>query len=248
VALQSLKDLGRLTYRRFLELCPAQHRHKTLNITHCFFRRGHWSAIHCLLVSKSLQHMLRILNIATCMQVVEYNVLREQYTVKVRLSGDSSIGKVAPAAYYHRAHYNSPMALAAYFHRAHYNSPMTLAAYFCRYRTSRGISRAVPKVSESSTGGAARTDQLTRRCSRLPRANLIWFNWFQYSFLLLIQVHNFVPCDLFLSLYVVLIHMYVHYLYVILCNFHSVEIYMVCPWTFAMQGSRWTWPLVRDEG
>jgi hypothetical protein len=68
--------------------------------------------------------------------------------MKVRLSGNSSIGKVA---------------LAAYFHRAHYNSPMALAAYFCRYPASRGISRAVAKVLESSTGGAARTDQLTRR-------------------------------------------------------------------------------------
>jgi hypothetical protein len=67
-------------------------------------------------------------------------------TVKVRLSGNSSIGKVALAAYFHRAHYNSPVALAAYF-----------------FPASRGISRAVPKVSESSTGGAARTDQLTRR-------------------------------------------------------------------------------------
>jgi hypothetical protein len=57
-------------------------------------------------------------------------------TVKVRLSGNSSIGKVA---------------LAAYFHRAHYNSPMALAACFCRYLASRGISRAVPKVSKSST-------------------------------------------------------------------------------------------------
>jgi hypothetical protein len=114
-------------------------------------------------------------------------------TVKVHLSGNSSIGKVALAAYFHSAHYNSPMALAAYFHRAHYNSPMALAAYFhsahynspmalaayfhrahynspvalaayfCRYPASRGISRAVPMVSESSTGGAARTDQLTRR-------------------------------------------------------------------------------------
>jgi hypothetical protein len=71
-----------------------------------------------------------------------------QFAVKVRLSGNSSIDKVA---------------LAAYFHRAHYNSPMALAAYFCRYTASRGISRAVPKVSESSVGGAARTDQLTRR-------------------------------------------------------------------------------------
>jgi hypothetical protein len=69
-------------------------------------------------------------------------------TVKVRLSGNSSNGKVA---------------LAAHFHRAHYNSPMALAAYFCRYPASRGISRAVPKFSESSTGGAERTDQLTRR-------------------------------------------------------------------------------------
>jgi hypothetical protein len=68
--------------------------------------------------------------------------------VKVRLSGNSSIVKVA---------------LAAYFHRAHYNSPMALAAYFCRSPVSCGISRAVPKVSETSTGGAARTDQLTRR-------------------------------------------------------------------------------------
>jgi hypothetical protein len=103
---------------------------------------------------------------------------KEQHTVKFRLSGNSSIGKVALAAYFHRAHYNSPMALAAYFHRAHYNSPVALAAYFhrahynspvalaayfCRYPASRGISRAVPKVSESSTGGALRTDQLTRR-------------------------------------------------------------------------------------
>jgi hypothetical protein len=70
---------------------------------------------------------------------------------------------MALAAYFHRAHYNSPMALAAYFHRAHYNSPMALASYFCRYPASRGISRAVPKVLESSTGGVARTDQLTRR-------------------------------------------------------------------------------------
>jgi hypothetical protein len=114
-------------------------------------------------------------------------------TVKVRLSDNSSIGKVALAAYFHRAHYNSPMALAAYFHRTHYNSPialaayfhrahynspialaayfhrthynspMALAAYFCRYPASRGISRAVSKVSECSTGGAAPTDQLTRR-------------------------------------------------------------------------------------
>jgi hypothetical protein len=56
-------------------------------------------------------------------------------TVKIRLSGNTSIGKVA---------------LAAYFHRAHYNSPMALAAYFCRYPASRGISRAVPKVSAPS--------------------------------------------------------------------------------------------------
>jgi hypothetical protein len=121
-----------------------------------------------------------------------YGALR-QCTVKVRVSGNSSIGKVALAAYFHRAHYNSPMALAAYFHRAHYNSPMALAtyfhrahfnspmalatyfhrthynspmalaayfhrahynspmalaAYFCRYPASRGISRAVQKVSE----------------------------------------------------------------------------------------------------
>jgi hypothetical protein len=55
---------------------------------------------------------------------------------------------LALAAYFHRAHYNSPMALAAYFHRAHYNSPVALVAYFCRYPASRGISRAVPKVSE----------------------------------------------------------------------------------------------------
>jgi hypothetical protein len=39
---------------------------------------------------------------------------------------------------------------------------MGVAAYFCRYPASRGISRAVPKVSESSTGGAARAAQLTR--------------------------------------------------------------------------------------
>jgi hypothetical protein len=100
---------------------------------------------------------------------------KNRYTVKVRLSGNPSIGKVALAAYFHRAHYNSPMALAAYFHRAHYNSPMALAtyfhrahynspmalatyfrrahynspvalaAYFCRYPASRGIFRAVPK-------------------------------------------------------------------------------------------------------
>jgi hypothetical protein len=84
-------------------------------------------------------------------------------TVNVRLSGNSSIGKVAVAAYFHGAHYNSPVALAAYFHRAHYNSPMALAAHFhrahynspmasaahfCRYPASRGISRAVPKISE----------------------------------------------------------------------------------------------------
>jgi hypothetical protein len=69
-------------------------------------------------------------------------------TVKVRLSGNLSIGKIA---------------LAAYFHRAHYNSPMALAAYFCCYLAKRGISRAVPKVSESSTRGAVRTNQLTRR-------------------------------------------------------------------------------------
>jgi hypothetical protein len=70
------------------------------------------------------------------------------FTVKVRFYSNSSIGKVA---------------LAAYFHRAHYNSPTALAAYFCRYPATRDISRAVPKVSESSTGGAACTDQLTRR-------------------------------------------------------------------------------------
>jgi hypothetical protein len=40
------------------------------------------------------------------------------YTVEVGLFGNSSIGKVA---------------LAAYFHRAHYKSPVALAAYFCRY-------------------------------------------------------------------------------------------------------------------
>jgi hypothetical protein len=51
----------------------------------------------------------------------------------------------------------------AYFHRAHYNSPMALAAYFYRYPASRGISRAVSKVSESSTGSAACTDQMTWR-------------------------------------------------------------------------------------
>jgi hypothetical protein len=38
-----------------------------------------------------------------------------------------------------------------------------LEAYFYRYPASRGISRAVPKVSESSTGGAARIDHLTGR-------------------------------------------------------------------------------------
>jgi hypothetical protein len=32
---------------------------------------------------------------------------------------------------------------------------MALAAYFYRYPASRGISRAVPKVSDSSTGGTA---------------------------------------------------------------------------------------------
>jgi hypothetical protein len=107
-----------------------------------------------------------------------YNLQHNIRTVKVGLSGNSSIGRVALAAYFHRAHYNSPMALAAYFHRAHYNSlialaayfhrahnnsPMALAAYFCSYPASRGISRAVPKVSETFTGGATRTDQLTRR-------------------------------------------------------------------------------------
>jgi hypothetical protein len=70
------------------------------------------------------------------------------HTLKVRLSGNSSIGKVT---------------LAAYFHRAHYNSPVALAAYFCCYPALRGVSRAVPKVSESSTGSIARTDQLTRQ-------------------------------------------------------------------------------------
>jgi hypothetical protein len=69
-------------------------------------------------------------------------------TVKVRLPGNSSIGRVA---------------VAAYFHRAHYNSRMALAAYFCHYLASHGISRAVLKVSDSSTGGTARTDQLTQR-------------------------------------------------------------------------------------
>jgi hypothetical protein len=69
------------------------------------------------------------------------------FATEVRLSGNSSIGKAA---------------LAAYFHRAHYNSPMAPAAYFCRNPASRGIS-IVPTFSESSTGGAARTDQLTRR-------------------------------------------------------------------------------------
>jgi hypothetical protein len=58
---------------------------------------------------------------------------RQTGTVKVYLSGNSSIGKVA---------------LAAYFQRAHCNSPMALAAYFCHYPVSRGISRAVLKVSE----------------------------------------------------------------------------------------------------
>jgi hypothetical protein len=45
-------------------------------------------------------------------------LLEQRNTVKVRLSGNSSVGKIA---------------LAAYFHRAHYNSPVALAAYFCRY-------------------------------------------------------------------------------------------------------------------
>jgi hypothetical protein len=45
--------------------------------------------------------------------------------LNVRLSDNSSIGKVA---------------LAAYFHRVHYNSPMALAAYFYRYPASRGTS------------------------------------------------------------------------------------------------------------
>jgi hypothetical protein len=35
--------------------------------------------------------------------------------------------------------------------------------FCCRYPASRGISRAVPKVLESSTGGAGRTDQLSRQ-------------------------------------------------------------------------------------
>jgi hypothetical protein len=117
-------------------------------------------------------------NIIYLWVTIGYN---NKMTVKVRLSGNSSIGKVALAAYFHRAYYNSPMALAAYFHRAYYNSPMALAAYFhrayynspmalaayfhrayynspmalaayfCRYPASRGISRAVPEVSESST-------------------------------------------------------------------------------------------------
>jgi hypothetical protein len=60
---------------------------------------------------------------------------RVQITVKVRLSGNSSIGKVALAAYFHTAHYNSPMARVTYF--------------FC-YPASCGISTAVSKVSESS--------------------------------------------------------------------------------------------------
>jgi hypothetical protein len=66
----------------------------------------------------------------------------EWTTVEVCLSSNSSISKVT---------------LAVYCHGAHYNSPMTLAAY----PASRGISRVIPKVSESSTGSAAHTDQLT---------------------------------------------------------------------------------------
>jgi hypothetical protein len=57
----------------------------------------------------------------------------------------------------------SKVALAAYFYTAHYNSPRTLAANFCHYPASRGISRAVPKVSQSSTGSAVCIDQLTRQ-------------------------------------------------------------------------------------
>jgi hypothetical protein len=60
-----------------------------------------------------------------------FSLFMIHYTVKVRLSSTSSNGKVA---------------LAAYFHRAHYNSPTALAAYFCRYPAPRGISRAAPKV------------------------------------------------------------------------------------------------------
>jgi hypothetical protein len=102
---------------------------------------------------------------------------------------------MALAAYFHRAHYNSPMALVAYFHRAHYNSPMALAAYFCRYPASRGISRAVPKVSESSTGGAARTDQLTLRprlvFSRQPSWCVAgWTNFYCFSFVLRASMSN----------------------------------------------------------
>jgi hypothetical protein len=88
----------------------------------------------------------KLLRIQTYMEDMSH--IKKLYRVKVHLSGNSYIGKVA---------------LAAYFHRAHYNSPMALAAYFCRYPASCGISRAVPKVSESSTGGAVRTDQWTRR-------------------------------------------------------------------------------------
>jgi hypothetical protein len=39
--------------------------------------------------------------------------------------------------------------------------------------------------------------------------------------------------------------MYVQYFYVILWHFHSIVIYVAPPWTFALQGSRETWPLVR---
>jgi hypothetical protein len=52
---------------------------------------------------------------------------------------------------------------SGYFHKAHCNSRMALVAYFCHYPASHGISRAVSKVSESSTGSAAHTDQLTQR-------------------------------------------------------------------------------------
>jgi hypothetical protein len=99
-------------------------------------------------------------------------------TVKVRSSGNSFIGKVA---------------LAAYFHSAHYNSPMALAAYFCRYPASRGISRAVPKVSESFTGGAARTDQLTRRPRLVFSRQPLWRVAGHTKFYCIIIYPNF-PC------------------------------------------------------
>jgi hypothetical protein len=76
---------------------------------------------------KHYRHLVGLLG-----RIINFKYLN---TVNVRLSGNSSIGKVA---------------LAAYFHAAHYNSPMALAAYFCRYPASRGIYRAVPKVSAPS--------------------------------------------------------------------------------------------------